>query len=100
MGHKISMLVNYENDLHLWHVAVEQMIQTPRNYFIRPADFAKWIAEEYLSRGCHRVICVQWLNSKTTKAVIKDLSECETSFIKDHIRENLGERWEFSRKEN
>ena len=99
MGRKISLIVNYENDLHLWHIAVEQIILTQKNDFIKPADFASWIGERYLCRGCHHVICIEWLNSKTTKSALKNLAECDASFITDSIRKNLGERWEFLRNE-
>lgn len=99
MGYKINLIVNYKNALGLWHLAAEQMTKTSQNYFIKPADFAKFIAESYMSRGCTEIICVEFKRNKITKSGLKCLAESDAKFITDAIKDDLGERWEFTKDE-
>lgn len=99
MGRKLNLIVNYRNCLGLYHLAVEQMTVTHRNNFIKVSDFAAWIAEIYLQKGCDHVICVEFKRDKITKAGLKLLAECDTKFITDAIKDDLGQRWEFRKKE-
>ena len=96
MGRRISLIVNYKNSLGLWHIAVEQLMQTEKNYFITPEDFASWVAEIYLKKGCSDVVCIEWLSPKTSKAALKNLAECDAGFITDEIKDKLGRRWSFT----
>ena len=97
MGRKINLIVNYRNSLGLYHLAVEQMTVTTKNYFIRPADFAKFVAERYICRGCDHVICVEFKRDKITKAGLKDLAETDAKFLTEKIKDELGQRWEFTK---
>ena len=97
MGRKINLIVNYRNSIGLWHLAAEQMTVTTKNYFIKPADFAEWIAEIYMKRGCDHVICVEFLQDKITKAGLKDLAETDAKFLTEKIQYKLGQRWEFTK---
>lgn len=97
MGRKISLIVNYRNAIGLYHLTVEQMTVTDKNNFIRPADFAQWIAEIYVSRGCDHVICVEFLRDKITKSGLKSLAETDAKFLTEKIKDELGQRWEFTK---
>ena len=99
MGRKINLIVNYRNNLGIYHLAVEQMVQTDRNIFIKPEDFASFVAERYLQKNCDHVICIEYLSPKITKASLLNLASLDTEFIKDHVKKNLGRSWEFT-KEN
>ena len=99
MGRKINLIVNYRNSLRLYHLAVEQMTVTARNYFIKPADFARFVAESYMTKDCDHVICVEFLGDKITKAGLKSLAECDAKFLTDSIKKSLGQRWEFAKEQ-
>lgn len=98
MGRKISLIVNYRNEIGLYHMCVEQMIQTDKNIFIKPEDFAEFVAEKYLKRNCDHVICYEYLSPKITKASLQNLASLDTKFINDHVKENLGRKWEFTKE--
>lgn len=100
MGRKINLIVNYKNCLGLWHLAVEQMTVNHKNNFIKVSDFAQWIAEIYLQKGCTEIICVEFKRDKITKAGLKLLAECDAKFVTDAIKDDLGERWTFTKDEN
>ena len=97
MGRKINLIVNYRNSLGLYHLAVEQMTVTTKNYFIRPEDFAEFVAERYIARGCDHVICVEFLRDKITKAGLKSLAEIDAKFLIEKIKDEIGQRWEFTK---
>ena len=97
MGKKVSLIVNYRNSLGLYHIAVEQMTVTTKNYFIRPEDFAAFVAERYIARGCDHVICVEFLRDKITKAGLRTLAEIDTKFLVEKIKDEIGRRWEFTK---
>ena len=99
MGKKLNVLVNYRNCLGLYHIAVEQMTVTHKNDFITISDFAQWIAEIYLQRGCDHVICFEFKKDKITKAGLKLLAECDKQFITDAIKDDFGQKGEFGKKE-
>ena len=98
MGRKISLIVNYRNSIGIYHLAVEQMIQTDKNVFIKPEDFASFVAERYLQRDCDHVMCMEYLSPKITKSSLKNLASLDTKFINDHVKENLGRTWEFTKE--
>ena len=87
MGNKINLIVNYKNSLGLWHLAVEQMTVNQKNNFIKVSDFAQWIAEIYLQKGCDHVICVEFKRDKITKAGLKDLAEAYPQNVTFSIKE-------------
>lgn len=92
---KLNLIVNYRNCLGLYHMTVEQMTVTQKNNFITIEEFAAWVAEMYIRKGCDHVICIEFKSSKITKASLKNLAECDAKFITDSIRKSIGQRWEF-----
>lgn len=94
MGRKIRLLVNYRNSLGIWNVGSETCICNRNNNYIRPEDYAQWIAEIYMSRGCTEVVCIE-ITADLTKAAIKDIGSVDISFISERFRKMLGQRWGF-----
>ena len=95
MGNRINLFVSYENSLGLWHTVPESMTVNSRNNFITAEDFAAWVGEIYLRKGCRRVICTEYKVSGITKTGLKALLAVEADFIDASIRKRLGQRWEF-----